>query len=204
LESNTRRNKEIFLEWYEAYDFIEFVVKNYPDEPANRKFKDYCNSILKNELSAYRFVGEEIAQITSEEEIAEIQEALEESSRPVNIHLRTALNLLADRKSPDYRNSIKESISAVEAICKLITGNVKATLADALKEIEKEKKVELHSALKKAFDSLYGYTSDAEGIRHALLSESNLDFEDAKFMLVSCSAFVNYLITKSSKAGIKV
>ena len=191
-------------EWYEAYDFIEFVVKNYPDEPANRKFKDYCNSILKNELSAYRFVGEEIAQITSEEEIAEIQEALEESSRPVNIHLRTALNLLADRKSPDYRNSIKESISAVEAICKLITGNVKATLADALKEIEKEKKVELHSALKKAFDSLYGYTSDAEGIRHALLSESNLDFEDAKFMLVSCSAFVNYLITKSSKAGIKV
>ncbi len=67
-----------------------------------------------------------------------------------------------------------------------------------------EKKVELHPALKKAFDSLYGYTSDADGIRHALLDEPNLDSEDAKFMLVSCSAFINYLISKSSKAGIKL
>ena len=49
---------------------------------------------------------------------------------------------------------------------------------------------------------LYGYTSDADGIRHALLDESDLDFEDAKFMLVSCSAFTNYLKGKAIKAGI--
>ncbi len=38
--------------------------------------------------------------------------------------------------------------------------------------------------------------------RHALLDESDLDFEDAKFMLVSCSAFTNYLKGKVIKAGI--
>jgi hypothetical protein len=27
-------------------------------------------------------------------------------------------------------------------------------------------------------------------------------FEDAKYMLVACSAFVNYLIVKADKAGI--
>jgi len=60
-------------------------------------------------------------------------------------------------------------------------------------------------SLKRAFDSLYGYTSSAEGIRHALLDDkSTLSFEDAKFMLVSCSAFVNYLISKTEKAGIKL
>jgi hypothetical protein len=96
---------------------------------------------------------------------------------------------------------MKESISAVEAICKLITGDPKAKLGQALNEIEK--KTGLHPALKKAFTSLYDYTSDAQGIRHALKDESNLYFEDAKFMLVSCSAFINYLMTKSSKAGIK-
>jgi len=58
--------------------------------------------------------------------------------------------------------------------------------------------------LKKGFSNLYGYTSSAEGIRHALLEEAKLNFEDAKFMLVSCSAFVNYLIAKTSKAGIKI
>lgn len=188
--------------WNEVYDFIEFVANNYPDKSANQEFMHSCSIVLERELSAYRFVGGKITQITSEEEIVEIEEALEKTPKTVNIHLKTALALLADRKSPNYRNSIKESISAVEAICRLITGEAKAELKEALKEIEK--KAGLHPALKNAFNSLYGYTSDAEGIRHSLLKEPNLYFEDAKFMLISCSAFVNYLITKSSKAGIKL
>jgi len=193
-------------EWYEVYDFIEFVANNYPNQynEVNPKFMAFCNSVLERELSAYRFVGGKITQITSEEEISEIEEALEisKSLKGVNTHLKRALDLLANRKSPDYRNSIKEAISAVEAICNLITGEKRATLGQALKRIEE--KVSLHPALKNAFSNLYGYTSDAEGIRHALLDEPNLGFEEAKFMLVSCSAFINYLISKASKAGIKI
>lgn len=64
--------------------------------------------------------------------------------------------------------------------------------------------VDVHPALRGAFQKLYGYTSDADGIRYALLEESNLDFEDAKFMLVSCSAFVNYLKAKAAKAGLNL
>ena len=200
--------REYFLNcaWYEVYDFIEFIANNYPDDyiKTNPIFMDFCNSVLECELSAYRFVGGKITQITSEEEVSEIEEALEISKplKAVNTHLKGALDLLADRKSPDYRNSIKESISAVESICNLIVKEEKATLGQALKKIGD--KVGLHPALKSAFSSLYGYTSDAEGIRHALLNESNLSFEDAKFMLVLCSAFVNYLINKASKAEIKI
>jgi len=206
---NTRKKiRDYFFncKWYEVYDFIEFIAYSYPDkdDSVNPEFMDFCNSVLEDELSAYRFVGGRITQITSEVEVSEIEKALEISKplKAVNTHLRRALDLLADRKSPDYRNSVKESISAVEAICNLITKEKKATLGQSLKKIEK--KVSLHPALKSAFSSLYGYTSDAEGIRHALLDEPNLSFEDAKFMLVSCSAFVNYLISKASKAGIKI
>ncbi len=119
-------------EWNEVYDFIEFIANSYPDNSENLKFMEFCNSILETELSAYRFVGGRIAQITTEIEIAAIEEALDvpDSLKPVNIHLQRALDLLTDRKSPDYRNSIKESISAVEAICKLIANNDKATLGD--------------------------------------------------------------------------
>jgi hypothetical protein len=193
--------------WNKVYDFIDFVANNYPDEDnsVNPQFMDFCNRILEKELSAYRFVGGTIAPLTSEQEIAEIEEVLEaKSPKPVTVHLKRALGLLADRESPDYRNSIKESISAVEAICGSIAENPKASLGKALKAIERDGKVDLHPALKAAFDKLYGYTSDADGIRHALLDEPNLDFEDAKFMLVSCSAFINYLRAKSSKAGIKL
>jgi len=190
--------------WYEIYDFLEFIVNNYLNESVNSQFIILCNSVLEKNLSAYRFVGNKIVEMTSKEEISEIEKALEitQPLKGVNIHLKRALDLLSDRKSPDFRNSIKESILAVEAICKLITSDEKATLGEALKKIEE--KISIHPALKKAFNNLYGYTSDKEGIRHALIDEPNLNFEDAKFMLVVCSAFINYLIAKAEKAGIKL
>jgi len=44
---------------------------------------------------------------------------------------------------------------------------------------------------------LSGYTSDKGGIRHGLKEEDhNVDIDEARFMLVTCSAFVNYLISK--------
>jgi len=190
-------------EWWEVYDFVEFVANEYPDESENAVFIFQCNVVLEEEKAAYRFVGGRITPITSELEIAEIEEALDSPFKPVNIHLQSALDKLADRQSPDYRNSIKESISAVEAMCKLIKpGKRASTLKAALDEIESKRKVRLHRALTTAFIKLYGWTSDAEGIRHSLMDEPNLGFEDAQFMLVSCSAFVNYLKVKASKAGI--
>lgn len=192
-------------EWYEVYDFIEYIAENFNFEyefsHLNPKFVSYCNSILEREMSAYRLVGKKITQITDEEEIAEIEEALKLNHlAPIKVHLKSALDLMTNRMSPNYRNSIKESISAVEALGIKISNNPKASLGDALKEIDK--KTKLHRALKQAFSSLYGYTSDAEGIRHALLDESNLNFEDAKFMLVACSAFINYLVVKADQSGI--
>lgn len=191
-------------EWYEIYDFIEYVANNHFSNSNNNEFIKLCNSFLESELSAYRFVGGKITQITSQEEISEIEEALNISKpfKAVSIHINRALALFSDKKSPDYRNSIKESISAVEAICKLITKKEKPGLGQALKILED--KIGLHPALKKAFNNLYGYTSDAKGIRHALLEEAELYPEDAKFMLISCSAFVNYLVNKISKTEIKI
>lgn len=127
-----------------------------------------------------------------------VQDAL----RPVATHIKTALNLLSDREAPDYRNSVKESILAVEAVCQLITSDRGATLGKALKKIENDI-CPLHPAFKSAFEKLYGYTSDADGIRHALLEESRLGFEDAKFMLVACSGFTNFLVSKFIKIGNK-
>ena len=108
--------------------------------------------------------------------------------------------MLTDRKSPDYRNSIKESISAVESISKIISGDTKADLTKALKLIED--KVYIHPALKMGFTKIYGYTSDEGGIRHAILEEKDISFADAKYMLVSCSAFISYLIEKANKVRI--
>lgn len=180
-------------EWYNVYDFIEFVASNGP-HGSKSEFITECNNFLERENSGYRFVDNLITGITSEVEILSIEEAINKSTKygGVKKHLQTALDHLSDRKNPDYRNSIKESISAVESLAKQISGKKTATLGEIVKELEKDGI--LHKALKNAFSSLYGYTSDAKGIRHALLDKSKLTKSDAQFMLVCCSAFINYVI----------
>lgn len=202
-EPNYYHFKTIYYEfqWFEVYDFIEFIANHLEDENGNI-FIYAANDTLEKNLSAYRFIESRLVQITSDQEIAEVEAAIG-VSRQFTQHLDRALELLSDRIAPDYRNSIKESISAVEAICKLIAGGPKVTLGDALRQIE-NKLGTLHPALRNAFNNLYGYTSDAEGIRHGMLGESDLDIEDAKFMLIGCSAFINYLVTKANKAGLQL
>jgi hypothetical protein len=55
----------------------------------------------------------------------------------------------------------------------------------------------MHPALRKSLSALYGYTSDEQGIRHAMLDEPKLTAADAKFLLVACSAFINYMKEKA-------
>ena len=181
--------------WYAMYDYIEFVAQNNIIDlrDRNNRFMRLCNVYLERELSAYRFVGGVIAPIISEEEIHSIETALQIQKPPIQEHFQTALQHLADRNRPDYRNSIKESISAIEYVTKEVTHSKSHSITPLLTKIERE--YGLHPALKTAFNKLYGYSSDAEGIRHALTEGCNLNFDDAKFMLVVCTAFVNYVLS---------
>jgi AbiJ N-terminal domain 4 len=191
-------------EWYEIYDFVEFIASN-GFEWDNKEFTISCNILFEQELSGYRFIDNILCPITNSNEINEIDKAINNSKNNslvgVKIHLETALLKLSDRNAPDYRNSIKESISAIESIAKSISGNSNDSLGGALDKIKG--KINLHPSLERGFKQIYGYTSDSDGIRHALSEETTCDFEDAKYMLVSSSAFINYLIVKANKADIK-
>ena len=176
--------------WNVVYDFVEFCVTYYGDALA-----ELLNGIFVRELAGYRIIEGKVAPISSTEEVETIQEAIGDNTFPgASAHLKTALDLLSRKTKPDYRNSIKESISAVENVSCKITGSTSATLGAALKELAR--KHSLHGALKDGFLKLYGYTSDSDGIRHAMLKESQLTQADAIYFLVSCSAFVNYLKSK--------
>ncbi|MCT4573223.1 hypothetical protein N3930_39405, partial [Bacillus thuringiensis] len=84
---------------------------------------------------------------------------------------------------------------------KVIANDEKGTLGQALGKLE-QKGVVIHDTLKEGFKRIYWYTSDGDGIRHAHKDVPNVSFEDAQFMLVTCSAFCNYLIEKANKVGI--
>lgn len=183
-------------DYEDVFTFIEGIIKflAITDKATYYSYnykKDYIESIskiLKNENVNYRVVGDKFTDIIDDNQIESIEETLQNKYKTVVSHYTKAIEQLY--KVKDYDNSIKESISSVEAMCQVITRNNKATLGDALKWL----KDDIHPAMKSAFEKLYGYTSDANGIRHSNgLGEGDSTFEEAKYMLISCSAFVNYL-----------
>ena len=191
------KDKEIA--WYKKMNLLDFSLRILRSAKGrdlafgkivNRFELDINNSFIRLSY-AYRVIDSQIVQITDEEEIIAIVDAMRVSD-PVKTHMSNALKHLSTRPNPDYRNSIKESISAVEIVCRQITGE--DTLGKALNKLG-QKGVRIPSMLKLAFDKLYGYTNDkTTGIRHALMDDSDMPgFDEAKFMVVSCSAFINYI-----------
>lgn len=189
--------------WFKKLDIIENCIKFlYSSFEKNKNqqisisadiFVGDLNRYFTKLNFAYRIVNKEVVEISSEEEIKTIETALNTSKDNIRIHLNNALELYSKRPVADYRNSIKESISAVEAISRNITGENVLNF----KKME-EKGVVIPTVLRKAFECLYGYTNDkTTGIRHALMDDTNApQAEEALFMLVSCSAFINYLNKK--------
>lgn len=197
------------LDWASAYDYVEFLGANIEGLVSRvilneHEFQTLVNHVLELEFSGYRFIDDRLAPITTETEMTAVAEALSTSASSdmhgAYKHLDAAVGFLSKRPSPDYRNSIKESISAVESVARLLGREDSSGLSNALKELAK--KAPIHKSLQAGFSSLYGYTSDEDGIRHAILRDGDVGFEEAKYMLVSCSAFVNYLLVKARAAGL--
>lgn len=215
-KSTVLKDGDMF-DWKAVYTYIQGIIEEaeynevldilwYINNWINQNFYSYnaifsevFNNIFETEYVGYRFVDGKIVAITDKNEIDEIEQACNVPYNGCKSHIEKAVGFLADREHKDYKNCIKESISAVESICQIMVDDEKATLGEAIKKL-KDNGIKIHPALETAFSKLFGYTSDEGGIRHAEgLFVSEVSFEEAKFMLVSCSAFVNYLISEYGK-----
>lgn len=194
-------------EWFDALDLIESIVK-YLDQyetPATEghwsALAEAFNNRFETYLVGFRFIGKEITPVDSTVEAEAISAAQEDvGGIPGARHaLERATELLADRQNPDYANSIKESISSVEAVVKKITGEGK--LGAGLGKLEAAG-LTVHPALRQAWSKMYGWTSDEDGIRHGGVDAATADQALAKYMLVTCSAFVSYLIEAGRKTAL--
>lgn len=172
--------------WNEVYDALEYLL----EEDNDKTTAMAVNSALGKQGSAYRFVGHGFVPMTNDVELATVESA---SDLPAPFygaeqHLARALGLLGDRDNPDFRNAIKEAISGVESAVKVITGQ-----SNFRKGLEKPGK---HSQLTQAWSNMYTWTSNEEGVRHGMTEDPNIGLAEARYMVVACSAFINYLVAK--------
>lgn len=185
----------------EVLDIIEYTCNFLENRSGAGTIYQNFNNIFEQECIGYRFVSKQIVPITDKIETDAVESALQVSFDGARTQLQKALGFLSDREHPDYKNCVKESISAVESVCKVLANDPKAELGKALKSLISNG-LNIHGSLKSAILALYGYASDEGGIRHAEReTESTVTFEEAKFMMVTCSAIVNYLVAEYGKHG---
>ncbi len=186
----------IFQEEYNrVFDFIHAVIN---DRDCPEPLTEQLSYAFDEGQIAYRLLPIEkiIVPRISKEEDAAVDSALKETHDRFpgsNSHLKNAATHLRDNRPAD---SIRESIHAVESVMKILTDETSGDFSKALNKLTPV--ISLHSALKKGFDAIYGYTSDEKGIRHCLLDQpTNATRDDAIFMLSSCASMINYLINKN-------
>lgn len=186
-----------------VFDLIEFIMRHPLCPP---EFIEGVANVFSNSQLAYTIdVGPPpiILQATTPEEGDQLTENLKEL-RAAGLHAATTHLHSASKciNEGDWSGSIRESIHAVESVAKQVDPDGSQTLGAALDSLEKRGVLQ-HKALKKALSTLYGYTSDEKGIRHALLEEgkSNVTIDEAVFMLGACASFASYLWRKHKAAN---
>lgn len=169
-------------------------------EGLRAEFSDIISNCLERARSAYAvYDGDTIVPISSEAEGAALALALKAASSPGLLgpkrHLKNAATELANG---NWADSVRESIHAVEAVAKVIAPEAKNdALKGALAAVAKKHNV--HEAMQRGFANLYGFTSNEQGIRHALLDKGDADVDgiDAQYMLGACASFVSYLLARA-------
>ncbi len=196
--------KEIILSgaFNRALDFIE-IVANLPYETkGTNNFIGTIQQQFEQHAAAYWLDTSsrpfQFSPRSSKEEGEATQQAIKairkSGIKGASTHLREAAKHINAQR---FADSVRDSIHAVESVACVIAQKENVTLGKALDSLEKAGLLK-HAALKEAFKKLYSYTSDEEGIRHALLEQDSPDvgLDEAVFMFGACASFAAYLVNK--------
>ena len=200
---NIFRNIVISGTYHEILTLIEFILRHrYCSEDLRQGLVDTFDSApiayFVDDKNGRPTIMPRFSREAGEATQQAIETIRESGMDGATTHLRQAAEHINVHQ---YGDSIVDSIHAVESIARLIDPKASKTLRPALDSLERAGLLK-HPALKGAFDKLYGYTNDEQGIRHPLLDKDAADvgLDEAMFMFGACASFAAYLVNKHQEA----
>lgn len=200
------RNTILSGEVHNVFDLIEHLLEKFDQNSSlNDKQKTgffpflwYTKETFERFPSAYMLIHDGNRHIFTPQGHPEEDESLKQAFQNTEDfpgarnHLAEGILKLREGK---YCDSIRESIHSLESLGKLVSGKKGATLPKALNEMKRDGFVP--KLILDSLDKLYAYTSNEPGLRHAKINEnSSVKYSEAHFMIVTCSAYLNYIIAK--------
>jgi hypothetical protein len=174
--------------YVEVLGFLQLVIRHRDCPPL---FAKMVNACFETAHVAYRVVDKTIVPIASEAKIEAIKRSFVDLAKTefngARAHLRNAAEELT---AGHYADSVRESIHAVEPVARVLEPS-----ADLFVEGPRQAgEIHLHPAMKSGSNSLFGYTGDVGGVRHANIEPGDPAADEA-----ACAAFIFYSINKARK-----
>lgn len=116
-------------------------------------------------------------------------DALADELTPVRSQWLKAKNFIY-AATPDYENSIKESISAIESCLMVLLDEPAGTLGKIIK------RAALDPDIERLVSQAYGYTSNRAFVRHGGTTASTLTQAEAEFFLEFAASCIVYITSK--------
>jgi hypothetical protein len=205
------RNLVMNIPWYRFYDTVETVAEqiiNMDDENGftwgAKKDESFSFSAYRqrvNELFSEYNVDwkmNESGQLELplppflEDKVKSTEERLADQFMPARVHFAKA-RAFALGSHRDAENSIKESVSAIESICKTFYTDA-STLGEALKMMKKDGSVS--RMLIDVVEKFYAYANAEPAVRHGSNKDSAVLEYDAELALHFAAAFIRTLIVR--------
>ena len=199
-------NKCIWWHFYDICQALWILIKhNYPKHEAEKKaleFSNDVNTLFKEEQLGFELTKEgKIEKVGSGFIDAKVKEARyllkEPEFKGADTQFEKAIKALNVRPNPDVENCVKDAVSAIESVGRIIVSDEKAILPDIIKDMTKRGIIP--KPLDQTIQKIYAYRGDQPGVAHGLVGISEVTIDEAEFVLAMSAAMIIYLVKKRSK-----
>jgi len=204
------------IDWAKLYDFCERLYSHLANEAGwEDNYGNYTARITRSDAQAY--IAKEIQLLFLEEGLAyEFSEgAVRRQGRKHTVglvtkaqvvlgdhqllgarrHYEKARHYFSHPSKPDYENSVKEAVCAVEATAKTLFPKAKAsTLGDFIKWLANANDIEVPKSVAQTFSGVYGFRNGGDGVAHGGANGGKATLEVAEYILAVSASQIIYLV----------
>lgn len=207
------------LSWERCYDFCERLYSFLAKDVGYHNNFGFEVETEKSDVQA--FIRDELQRLFAEEQLAyEFAEGMvrrrgrkhtvDVSTRAQIVlgdprlvsarrHYDKALQFFRDPRKPDFENTVKEAVCAVEAVGKTLYPAAKAsTLGELAKWLGTNKERPIPKALAHTITGIYAYRSGGDGVGHGGADGGVATLEVAEYVLAVAASQIIYLVDVAS------
>lgn len=195
------------VDWFTFFDACEVIIRAVSGDAKTRDAREVTERFMKdvNDLFHSHGLGYEIRDKRVERIGATFVDRGVARARVLLADPRfagpdeqfgRAVEAFSRRPEPDCANAVKDAVGALEGVARIVSGDVKATLAGLLKTNQRLKEL-ISPPLVLLLEKVYAYRGDREGVAHGQTVPLQVGVEEAELMIGYCASSIIYLAKKA-------